>query len=333
LNQHSVTRQLARNYILRFTCTALLLTAPVNGSLAEEVAAQNPKPTAGTEISEENSKIEVVWELDPYYTDVDLNIPLTDRPIPTITSGSEAVIYRELIKGSAIPRYMLLEASIYPMPILGTYLKGHRPGLYKEGQIGKGGINFFESATAGFQEPWAVSAFFGNIANLVRPGETRTGSNLGYTGYLISGGTKHIKNNVLIDDNWYEIEWKIKGKRNFPGEKLNWSFRFGWKYHDNPNIADVTYFSIYRSNLDSHAPFLAWLKNSSLDLKVQFSQHDKHPVREEFIIGKKYPLNEKGLSASLDIGFIWESPDEYKGILRDRDTSSLTLVFRPSLEF
>ena len=69
---------------------------------------------------EEAAHAEFVYEIDPYYTDVGYNIPLTDKPIPTIESGSEAVIYRELIKDSVIPRYMTLEASMYPMPILGT---------------------------------------------------------------------------------------------------------------------------------------------------------------------------------------------------------------------
>ncbi len=280
-----------------------------------------------------NNNAEVIWEWDPYYTDVDLNIPLTSKPIPTITSDNEMVIYGKLIEGSAIPRYMLLEASVYPMPLLGTYLKSHTPRLYKQGQIGGSSINIFESATAGFQEPWAVSAFFGNIANLVRPGETRTGSNLGYTGYLISAGSKHIKNNVLIADNWYELEWKIKGKRDFEDEKLGWSFRFGWKFNANPGVTDVKYISIHRSDLDYRAPLLLWLKNSSLDLKVQFSQHGGQAVREEFIVGKKYPLKGKRYSASLDVGVVWESPDEYTGILRDRSNSLTTLLFRPSIEF
>jgi hypothetical protein len=292
-----------------------------------------PQPEAGAPPVEENNNAEVIWEWDPYYTDVDLNIPLTSKPIPTITSDSETVIYRNLIEGSAIPRYMLLEASVYPMPLLGTFLKRHTPGLYKQGQIGNSSINIFESATAGFQEPWAVSAFFGNIANLVRPGETRTGSNLGYTGYLISAGSKHIKNNVLISDKWYELEWKIKGKRNFEDEKLGWSFRLGWKFNTNPGITDVKYISIHRSDLDYRAPFLVWLKNSSLDLKVQFSQQGGKAVREEFIIGKKYPINGKHYSTSLDVGLLWESPDEYAGILRDSSNKSLTLLFRPSIEF
>lgn len=282
---------------------------------------------------EEDGEAEVVWEWDPYYTDVGINIPLTSKPIPTITSDSEAVIYRNLIEGSAIPRYMTLEASVYPMPALGTYLKKKAPGFYSQGQIGRGGINIYDSFTAGFQEPWAVSMFFGNIAKLVRPGETRTGSNIGYTGYLISAGKKHIKNNMLVDDDWYELEWKIKGKRNYPDEKMSWSFRFGGKFNANPDITDVFYFSIHRSNLDYRAPFLHWLKNSALDMKVQFSQHGGQPVRGEFIIGKKYPVEGKSYSATLDAGFVWESPDEYIGALRDRSKSLLTLLIRPSIEF
>jgi hypothetical protein len=300
-------------------------------------STSNPdaNPTLAKNISpvDESSKAEVLWEWDAYYTDVDINIPLTSKPIPTITSDSETMIYGQLIEGSAIPRYMLLEASIYPMPALGTYLKAHTPGLYKQGQIGRGGINIIESLTAGFQEPWAVSMFFGNIAKLERPGDTRTGSNMGYTGYLISTGSKHIKNNVLISDDWYELEWKIKGKRDYSDEKMGWSFRFGWKFNSNPDITDVKYLSIHRSNLDYRAPILHWLKNSSLDLKVQFSHHGGNVVREEFMIGKKLPVYGKGYSPSLDIGFVWESPYEYSGSLRDRGRSTLTLLIRPSLEF
>jgi hypothetical protein len=300
-------------------------TNTVNGSRQNAEQATRPE--------NENSKAEVVWEWDPYYTDVGANIPLTSKPIPVIRSDNETLIYTKLIEGSAIPRYMVLEASVYPMPILGTYLKKHTPGFYKQGEIGNSGINVIESATAGFQEPWAVSAFFGNIAKLERPGETRSGSNLGYTGYLISAGSKHIKNNILISDKWYELEWKIKGKLNYPDEKLDWSFRAGGKYNANPNITDVMYFGIHRSNLDYRAPFLSELKNVSLDVKVQMAQRNAKIVRSEFVLGKKYPVTDKGYSPTLDIGLVWESPNEYTGSLRDRNSSTLTFLFRPSIEF
>ena len=191
----------------------------------------------------------------------------------------------------------------------------------------------FQSATAGFQEPWAVSAFFGNIATLVRPGETRKGSNFGYTGYLLSAGSKHIRDNELIDDNWYELEWKIKGKRNFPNDKMQWSFRVGGKFHDNPDIADVVYVAISRSNLNSKLPFLSWINNAVIDLKVHYSQNDGHLVRAEAIVGKKYPMENKNYTPNLRVGIVWASPDEYSGILLNSSKSPLTLVIRPSIEF
>ena len=78
------------------------------------------------------------------------------------------MIYSKLIEARP-SRYMTLEAA-YPMPILGTYLKKHAPGFYSHGQIGSGGINIFDSITAGFRcEPWAVSMFFGNITNWCAP--------------------------------------------------------------------------------------------------------------------------------------------------------------------
>lgn len=313
-----------------YTATAQALDDSTQAALSDR---DTPRHTATKPPVEESSEVEVSWELDPYYTDVGVNIPLTSKPIPTITSDSEADIYRHLIEGSAIPRYMLFELSVYPMPALGTYLKTRQRGFYDQGRIGGGGINLFESVTAGFQEPWAASLFFGNIAKLERTGEKRSGSNMGYSGYLVSFGNEHIKNNVRVEDEWFELEWKIKGKRDYADEKMSWSFRAGGKYHNNINITDVVYFSAHRTNLDMHAPFLGWLKNSSLDLKIQFAQQGGKVVRQELVIGKKYPVDGKSYSTTLDVGVVWEAPEEYSGVLRDRTTSKKTLLIRPSIEF
>jgi hypothetical protein len=279
------------------------------------------------------SKTELVFEADPYYTNIGYNVPLTKKAIPTITSDNEAVIYRELIKGSLIPRYMVLEASVYPIASLGSYLKSHTPGLYRQGEIGHSGINLFESATAGFQEPWAVSAFFGNVAKLKRPKEKRHGNNYGYTGYLFSAGNKHIKNNTLVADDWLEVEWKIKGRIDYPDEKLSWSFRVGGKWNANKDVNDVTYISLHRSNLDLRYSFLEWLENANYDLRAHFLQNGAEMVRLELIVGKKVPMPGWSYTPTLDIGFVWSSPNEYSGALRDARGNTTTLVFRPSLEF
>ncbi len=279
------------------------------------------------------NKAELAFEADPYYTNVGYNVPLTSKPIPTITSDSEAVIYSHLIEGSLIPRYMVLEASVYPLASLGTYIKSHSPHLYRQAEIGHSGINLFESATVGFQEPWAVSAFFGNVAKLKRPKEQREGNNYGYTGYLFSAGNKHIKNNTLVADDWYEFEWKIKGQLDYPDEKLAWSFRVGGKWNTNKNVNDVTYISLHRSNLDLRYSFLEWLENANYDLRMHFLQSGRQMVRLELIAGKKIPMAERGFTPTLDIGFVWSSPNEYSGALKDARGNTMTLVFRPSIEF
>ncbi|MDX8386170.1 MAG: hypothetical protein R8M11_06605 [Gallionella sp.] len=309
---------------------AFAVIAAASNGYASEVLNQNE---VAPKLIEEADASVIILEWDPYYTSVSINIPLTSKPIPTITSDSEAVIYRDLIEGSVIPRFMLLEASIYPLPVLGAYIKKNSPDLFERGQIGNSSINIVESVTAGFQEPWAVSAFFGNIAKLERPGEKQQGSNMGYTGYLFSAGSKHIKNNVFIDDIWKEFEWKIKGKLDYSDEKMSWSFRVGGKFHNNPDVTDVVYLGIFRSNQTIRTKLLRWLKNSTLDLKMAFSQHSGRNVRNEFVIGKKFPTENMSYTPTLDIGLIWDSPDQYSGVLRDQNNSTVTLLLRPSLEF
>lgn len=282
---------------------------------------------------EEEARAEMVIEIDPYYSNIGYNIPLTEKPVPTITSDSETVIYRELITGSLIPRYMTLEASVYPMPVLGTYLKAHQRGLYDSAGIGDSGLNLIESLTAGFQEPWALSAFFGNVAKLRRPGAVGGGENYGYSGYLLNIGAKHIRDNVLVDDDWAEFELKIKGKLDYPGRKLSWSLRGGVKAHSNSEVNDIYYLAASRNHTEIDLPYLGWLENASVEMRLHFLQRDSKPVRAELITGKKFPSPRMGIIPALNVGFVWNSPDEYSGRLRVTDSNRLTFILRPSFEF
>lgn len=321
----------SRSSIFRFLCVAAAFFAFASLAQAEEVNAEKNKTEERP--PETVTKSELVFETDPYYTNVQYHVPLTEKPIPVISSDNEAVIYSNLIKDSLIPRFMVVEASVYPMPWFSSYLKMHSPHTYRQAEIGNTGINLLESATISFQEPWAVSAFFGNVAKLQRPKEERHGSNYGYTGYLFSTGNKHIKNNTFVPDDWYELEWKIKGEINYPDEKLSWSFRVGGHFNKNKDVNNVTYINLRRSNLDFRYSFLEWLENTNYDLRMHFLQHGGQMVRLELIAGKKIPEKTWGFTPTVDIGLVWASPDEYSGALRDRKVNTTTLVFRPSLEF
>ena len=273
------------------------------------------------------------WHLDPYDANLGLNIPLTDKPIPTIQSGDEAVIFRDLMQDSLLPHYMLLQADVYPVPVLGTWLKARSPHTYNKADLANTGVNLIESSGTSFQEPWAVSAFFGNIANLQRPGEAASPDNLGYCGWLVAAGNQHLQDNVLVQDDWYKLEWRVTGDVNDADARMSWSLRVGSKFNANPYITDVTYLGFERTNMDFQQPFLSWLKNSHLDVELSFSHDGGRVVREELVVGKKYPMPERGYSFTLDVGFVWDSLYEYSGPLRQGTQSQYTLVFQPGIQF
>jgi hypothetical protein len=287
---------------------------------------------AGPAVAEEKSRVEVVQDWGAYYSSVGLFIPTSADPMPDGGQLGEAEVYKQLFERSFRPNVVALEASVYPMPILGVLARSHAPGFYDSMNVA-GDLNLIQAVTAGFQEPWAVSAFFGTQMKFSRPGEGERDSNRGYMGYLVSAGTKHIKNNVLIDDDWVEAEWKLKGDRIFEEDRLSWSFRAGAKFNRNANIADTLYLGFRRSNLDFKSPFLSFLDNSRIDLFTEIGSNRPMLLRQELVFGKKYPMSDSRMAWELDFGVIYERASKYTGELAPLAKTGYTLVFRPNIVF
>jgi hypothetical protein len=276
---------------------------------------------------QERPKPEVVTELGAYYSSIGLYVPISDDPFPEGGRLEEADVYRQLFERSLRPNVVAFEASLYPMPILGVWLRKDHPSFYDNAP------SVIQAVTAGFQEPWAVSAFFGSQMKFTRPEETERSTNRGYLGYLVSAGTKHIKSNVLIADNWLEAEWKLKGERVFNQERLSWSLRAGGRYNSNRDIADTLHLGLRRSNLDFKSPFLSWLDNSRVDLLTELAVDGLALVRQEVIFGKKYPMQSYKLAWEFDFGVIYERASKYSGDLAPLAKTAVTVVFRPNIVF
>lgn len=281
---------------------------------------------------EESRRVDFSLELDAYYTSASLTLPLTVTPVPNLGEMSEAEIYRYLLPRSFLPRFVTLEASLYPMPILGVYLLENHPTTYANADVASE-INLIESITAGFREPYAISLFTGTVADFARAGESRKGENRAYIGYLFSYGNRHIKDNVLIGDHWFEAEWKLKGDRDFGVETLSWSFRLGTRIHENREITDTIYLGLRRSNIDFRVSALSLLKNSSVSLMTEFAATSGEFLRQEVVVGKTYPLESLGVALALDLGGIWQSGSGYSGNLGADAADNFILVFRPNIKF
>jgi len=287
----------------------------------------------------------VIWDytVDAYYTSGDMILNFTDKPIPNVGEDSEFNVYKNLMLSSLIPQQAIFEASVNPLPVAGVLVRENANELYQRSQLGGESFNLIRAATNGFQEPYALSLFLGNVVRYTPPRRTvaereknrQSGyqSSLGYVGYVISYGSHHIKDNEMFSDHWVELEWKIKGDQLFTLLKLQWAFKLGVKMHQNQNIADVFFIGIKRDRLDYLADAWDFFANSGYDLRVDFKTTDLKPSRVSFELNKKWPMKET-LAFTLALGFLWQSESLYSGLLDNYPGGeNFQVLLRPNIQF
>jgi len=273
--------------------------------------------------------LETEWDL--YYSNIGYYQSLTEKPIPEIIEDDETSTYSRMLDSVFTkPRFMLIELGIYPLPFATTYVKENHLTTYDKISIGD--FNLLQAITAGYDEPYALSIFFGSIVRFVNPGEEKKIKNRGYTGFLMSYGDQHIVNNLLVDDNWLELEWKIKGDKDFNNKTLSWSLRVGGKVHDNPGITDVLYFGLRRNHLDVSSDEVSWFHNADIEYKIDLDSETFELSQQSLFINKKWPtFIFKKSTFEFGVGFIHESK-KYTGALESQQ-QDFQLVLRPSFKF
>ncbi|MFT5593570.1 MAG: hypothetical protein ACI8SR_001951 [Oceanicoccus sp.] len=274
------------------------------------------------------------YEADPYYSNIAYYQTLDESPIPELGERSEAQVYADLFFSSYLPRFFLLEASLNPLPLLGVLLKSDEAeGVYDDMTVTQK-LNLVEVVTAGFEEPYALSVFLGNMVKY-RAKNTVNSENSeskGFMGYLASYGHLHIRKNELVQDRWGELEWKIKGDRITQGQMLSWSFRVGTKIHDNPFVTDEYYVAMKRERIEEQGDVYSWIKNGGIEFKYRVSQRTGKTIGQQIIVDKKIPISDLGWVISLGVGFVRETREKYSGPL-SLDASSTAFVLRPSISF
>ena len=324
-------------------CVALAFFSPL---LAQENQAPKPQqPALETQKDQPPPFKRIEWErtIDAYYSSIDMIINLSKDPIQNVGEKSEFDVYKDLLADSYRPRMLLFEASVNPLPIMGVLVRENAPDFYQKAVVGGEEFNLIRAVTSGFQEPYAISMFLGNVVRYQpvyhseeeREKNQQDGyqSSMGYTGFLVSGGTHHIYDDMMFRDNWLEFEWKIKGDQMFTLQKMQWSYRIGTKIHDNIYISDVAYFGIRRNRLDFTASAWSFIANSGFDFQLDFKLSTMRPIRQYFELNKKWPFRES-LAFTLAVGFTWESKDIYSGPLDiSNGNDNFQVLLRPNVEF
>ncbi|EAT11813.1 hypothetical protein HF888_06240 [Bermanella marisrubri] len=274
---------------------------------------------------------EWVYEVDPYYSNVAYFQSIGDVDVPRLGKRTELEMYQDLLARAYRPQFFLIEASINPLPILGVALKddGGDESIYDNMPISQN-LNLVEAVTTGFEEPYAVSFFLGNRVEYQSAGEESNDSH-GFIGYLWSYGHLHIRENQLVQDRWGEFEWKIKGEQVFSDRDLSWSFRFGFKIHDNPLITDEFYVGIRRERHQFNGDVFSWVQNGGIEFTYRVDRDSGKAIGQQLILDKKIPWARRGWVFSLGVGLVRNTRLKYKGELQL--PSETTFVVRPSLEF
>lgn len=324
---------LMRSLFRRLLLIALVsLSVPAVPSLGAEPVQAPALPASPGEPAAAPEWFKVEFEPDAYYTSLGLYLALTKSPIPHVGNQSEKDLYLTLLSRAYAPRFLVIEGSVNPLPYLGAYIKDRHEDFYDDARV-TGSFNWIKAVTAGFEEPYAYSVFLGNVVDFSLPADPQS-KGLGYSGLLYSAGTYHIKSNELIRDDWWEVEWKVKGDRRTQDRKMSWSFRVGAKVHENPGITDIYYLSFRRSRLDFKIEKSSVFNNSGFEYTVDMERGSFTPIRHYFFVEKKWPLAGKKMAFALATGFVWESSDKYTGALAaNRPSSSTQIILRPNIEF
>lgn len=300
---------------------------------------------AGTIFLKDMGKTELEMEFDLYYMPLGWYIPLTSSAMEKINIKKEEKIYKYLFKNLFAFRFIVLEVSAYPMPIVGVVTKKYARDFYNSAKV-TDNFNIIESITSsGFKEPWAFSLFIGNVMKFetehTEKRETLLNKEVidhdgkGYSGLLFTYGNFHIKDNELVRADWTEIEFKIKAQKYNDNQNMYINYKLGTKLFLHDDIKSLAYIGINRDRIDYDYYVFSLKRNSHYEIRFDFDIKRWDLIQSIILIGKTFPLRStKLIVPQFSLGILWEFNDPYKGELADPDFSNnIKFLIRPNIRF
>lgn len=266
---------------------------------------------------------------------------------PIFQPHDETSIYNYFIRKILKPRYLLAQATLYPMATLSSHLETYEFDLYKHFDVYS--INLMRALGAGYQDPYALSLLLGNICLLGFKGKTDVDKN-GFTptgsalsGFLLSTGHRYIYDNIVVDNRWWLIEYILIGTFSEKRRRaISWNFRAGYKKHSWKMIQDEFMFAVQRDHISFDWHALSFIKNSRIVYELNISLNrriDAVAINRQLVsYSKKIPLvlNGRDIVIRIGAGVVWEDIFHYDHMTNTFDTnrrSRTGFLFQPSIEF
>lgn len=279
--------------------------------------------------------IDFDYEIDAYYSNISLFIDLdAEEKVEDASSLSEQELYTNLLLNTFRPNIFLIEAALHPMPIAGAYYRKNHALDYENAHIKELNLNIIRAATTGFEEPYSLSFFVGRMLVFKDKENSHIGKNRAYIGYLATIGDSSIKDNIIHQDKWINLEFKLKGTRERDERELDWSFRGGVRLHQYKDFENTFYIAARRSSIDFDEDLWSIIYNSAFETKLEFNAKSYKLAEAEFMIEKKWPAKwVKRMSFGLGVGYLYYSGEKYSGALKEEGMENHQLIFRPNIKW
>ncbi len=263
---------------------------------------------------------------------------------PIFNPDRELPIYRWLFSRIFRPKYLVLQATAYPLAWISSQLETFHPRQFNRFEYM--GMNLLRSVGAGPEEPYALSLLLGNFAFLGFRDQSQkirqSGSML--AGFLLSAGHWHIQDNIRLDDRWLQTELILTGQlKESKRRDLNWNFRIGLKMHRNDLAPDVIVLSLYRSHTEWHDRGFSLLRNSRFQYEASFpiGEHWRNypfTVRQLMSYSKKFPfqIGNKLIAFRIGGGVLWEYVrlfDRESKVFEKKNSPQIVYLIQPGVEF
>ena len=271
---------------------------------------------------------------DPYYVSSGINFSLSEKPIPTLDTTNEWPVYRHLLANMFNINCFLFEIGAYPLPCAGAAARAWAPTYYNRATVG--GANIVEALTESvdFKEPWSASVFVGHMVHFRGTDSLLNGH--GNIGLLGSYGYYHLKDNLVIPDHWGELEAKIKVDKGGNDVQYATGYRIGVRLHSNRDIKDLFYIGLRRDRTDFNESGFSLIKNTSFQIRPDFSFKPLQAVSLTLEAGKKFPftVKKKTYILGLSLGVTLNIRNPYTGDLAgDFVANSISPLINPVIVF
>ena len=266
-----------------------------------------------------------------------INADLDKEEEVILWDDDEFGLYRDLVKRSIPPGFILIEITGYPVASFSAWMEENRINSYQNFDIGED-FNLMKSLGAGIQEPWSMSLFLGHIGpfwDLNEDDELFIAA-AGVSGLVLTGGLHQLFENSFVESNWFRAEWKLKGSGGYGPKKRSWDLKIGYRWYGISEISNTATLVLKRSKTQKSKVDWRIFHNSaaSLELEIPTSEIEDGFSRIHFAYGKYFPIRSK--LGGLKLGVIYENRREYDQTLKEfssEKTRQFEFIIKPLILF